>query len=109
MSRRRKGPQRAVPPPAESQRVDKWLWCVRVCKTRGDAARLVARGGVRINRRKISRPSALVRIDDVLTIALRGRVRVVRVAGLAQRRLSPAAAAELRMDIEEKEAAGRQI
>ena len=108
MSRRRRNREQPAPEAAESQRVDKWLWCVRICKTRADAARLVGRGGVRINRRKVSRPSALVRRDDVLTIALHGRVRVVRVAGFAARRVSPAVAEGLRIDIEEP-AGERQI
>ncbi len=74
---------------------------MRICKTRAEAARIIGRGQVRINRRKISRPSALVRMDDVLTVVRNGHVRVVRVAGFSERRLSPGAAAEIRLDLEE--------
>jgi len=103
LSRRRR--DRSRPPgdaaPLREQRADKWLWCVRICRTRAEAARIIGKGQVRINRRKISRPSALVRMDDVLTVARNGHVRVVRVAGFASRRLSPRAAAEIRLDLEE--------
>ena len=74
---------------------------MRICKTRAEAARIIGKGQVRINRRKISRPSALVRMDDVLTVVRNGHVRVVQVAGFARRRLSPKAAAEIRLDLEE--------
>ncbi len=74
---------------------------MRICKTRAEAARIIGKGQVRINRRKISRPSAPVRMDDVLTVVHHGHVRVVRVAGFTARRLSPRAAAEIRLDLEE--------
>ncbi len=74
---------------------------MRICKTRAEAARIIGKGQVRINRRKISRPSALVRMGDVLTVVRNGHVRVVRVAGFSERRLSPKSAAEIRLDLEE--------
>ena len=68
------------------QRLDKWLWCARFMKTRADYARLVAEGLVRINRQVTDKPHARLRPGDVLTIPLRGDVRVVRVLALATRR-----------------------
>ena len=68
------------------QRLDKWLWCARFMKTRADCARLVAEGLVRINRQVTDKPHARLRPGDVLTIPLRGDVRVVRVLALATRR-----------------------
>ena len=48
-----------VPDPANtpggSQRIDKWLWFARVCKSRTLAADLVAHGKVRVNRNQIGR------------------------------------------------------
>ena len=49
------------PAPAGTQRVDKWLWFVRVVKTRTQAAALVTEGGVRLNTEKIDRPAQPVR------------------------------------------------
>lgn len=72
------------------QRLDKWLWCARVAKTRAACARLVEEGGVRINRQPTDKPHARLRPGDVLTFALgsadRGVVRVWRVLALAERR-----------------------
>ena len=72
------------------QRLDTWLWCARVAKTRAACARLVEEGGVRINRQPSDKPHARLRPGDVLTFALgpadRGVVRVWRVLALAGRR-----------------------
>ena len=43
------------------QRLDKWLWFVRVIKTRTQAAGLVTDGKVRINRVRVEKPSQTVR------------------------------------------------
>ena len=74
------------------QRLDKWLWFGRFVKTRVLAAELVEAGHVRINRARVVKPGHDVRAGDVLTVSIHGRVRVVRVSGLAERRGSPAMA-----------------
>ncbi len=76
------------------QRLDMWLWCARVAKARSDCARLVEDGAVRLNRQPTVKAHAKLRIGDVLTMALRGEVRVWRVRALAERR-GPAAEARL--------------
>jgi ribosome-associated heat shock protein Hsp15 len=68
------------------QRLDLWLWCARLAKTRAECARQVAGGSVRINRLPTDKPHAKLRVGDVLTLALGGRVRVWRVLALAERR-----------------------
>ena len=68
------------------QRIDKWLWVARFVRTRSQAADLVSRGQIRLNRVKIVKPSHEVGKGDVLTIALQGRVRVVEVSACALRR-----------------------
>ena len=83
----------------QSQRLDKWLWHARITKTRGEAARLIEAGQVRLNRVKVSKPATLVRIGDVLTITHRARVRVWRVAGFSARRVSAQLAANLREEL----------
>ncbi len=55
-------------------------------KARADCARLVAAGSVRINRQPTDKPHARLRPGDVITLALRDDVRVVRVLALANRR-----------------------
>jgi len=68
------------------QRLDKFMFFARFCKTRGAAAALIEKGGVRINRLPTGKAHARLRPDDVLTLALPRGVFVVRVISLAARR-----------------------
>lgn len=79
------------------QRLDKWLWFARVVKSRSLAARLVAEGGVRVNRGKVDKPGTIIKPGDVLTIGLPNRVRVLAVKLPGERR-GPAAEAALLFD-----------
>jgi len=77
-----------------TQRIDKWLWFARLVKTRTLAADLVAGGKVRLNRARVEKPSQTLRIDDVLTVTLNRRVRLLKVLGLGERR-GPSATARV--------------
>ena len=81
------------------QRLDLWLWCARLAKTRAECARQVAAGAVRLNRQPTDKAHARLRVGDVLTIGLHGRVRVWRVLALAERRGPPAEARTLYEDL----------
>jgi ribosome-associated heat shock protein Hsp15 len=74
---------------SETQRLDKWLWFARVTKSRTLAAQLVQDGKVRVNRAKAAKPSHTVRLGDVLTIALRGHVEVLKIVAPGARRGPP--------------------
>jgi ribosome-associated heat shock protein Hsp15 len=80
---------------AERQRVDRWLWHARLVRTRGAAAALADAGYVRVNGARVEGPSRLVRMGDVITVALDRRVRVLKVRAFAARRGPAAAAANL--------------
>jgi ribosome-associated heat shock protein Hsp15 len=71
---------------ADKQRLDKWLWFARVVKTRTLAAKLVLDGHVRVNTQRIETPAKGVGPGDVLTVALEGRVAVLRIVGIGARR-----------------------
>ena len=68
------------------QRLDKWLWCARLVRTRSGAARLIAAGKVRINGDRALKSSRLVHEGDVVTAMSVGRLCVLRVAATAERR-----------------------
>jgi ribosome-associated heat shock protein Hsp15 len=68
------------------QRLDKWLWCARLVRTRSGAARLIEAGKVRVNGVRALKPSRLVQSGDVLTATPLGRLSVVRVLAAADRR-----------------------
>jgi ribosome-associated heat shock protein Hsp15 len=91
----------------ERQRIDKWLWHARVVRTRPDAAGLATSGRVRINGQRIDAAGRPVRPGDVVTVALDGRVRVLKVAGFLERRGSAAAARHLYEDLDAGPAAAR--
>jgi ribosome-associated heat shock protein Hsp15 len=80
-------------------RLDKWLWFARIVKTREIAKELAESGHVRINGQRATSASRLVRIGDVLTVALPSRVRVLKVADVAERRGPAAAGAALYEEI----------
>jgi ribosome-associated heat shock protein Hsp15 len=90
---------------AAEQRLDKWLWFSRMLKSRTMAAQLVAAGKVRVNRMRALRPSQTVRPGDVLTIAIRGRVQVVRVVATGYRRGPPVEARQLYEQVKPQEVA----
>jgi ribosome-associated heat shock protein Hsp15 len=58
-------------------------------RTRTDAAKLVVNGLVRLNGARIGTASQIVRIGDVLTVALDRSVRILRAKGFAERRGGP--------------------
>jgi ribosome-associated heat shock protein Hsp15 len=80
---------------AESLRLDKFLWFARIVKTRGQAQALAEEGRLRIDGRVVDRAHAPVRVGEVLSFALRGEVRVLRIEALPARRGPPAEARAL--------------
>ena len=88
---------------AEVQRLDKWLWFSRIQKSRTLAALLVTDGKVRINRARVTKPSHALRKGDVLTIALRGNVKILRVLATGRRRGPPPEARLLYEVVEDRQ------
>lgn len=81
------------------QRIDKWLWFARLAKTRTGAQRLAVSGRVRVNGTKTDSASRLVKIGDVLTIALDSGVRVLKVVAEGVRRGPATEARQLYEDL----------
>jgi ribosome-associated heat shock protein Hsp15 len=75
-------------------RLDKFLWCTRLVKTRELARRVVEGGFVRLNKVKVTKPGQSVRPGDVLTFVWSGRLHIWRVSSVPTRR-GPAAEARL--------------
>lgn len=87
------------------QRLDSWLWCARLGRSRALCAQLVAERAPRINRQPTEKPHARLRPGDVLTLPLRSTVLVLRVRALAARR-GPAAEARALYDLLDGEGPG---
>ena len=80
---------------ADSLRLDKFLWFARIAKSRALAQALAEKGRIRLSGRLVDRAHAPVRVGDVLSFALRGTVRAIRVEQLPARRGPPAEARTL--------------
>ena len=89
--------------PVESVRIDVWLWRARFAKTRSLAAALVERGAVRLTHQgrqtRLDKPSRVVHPGDEIVFARDGRITVVRVEALGERRGPPAEARALDVPI----------
>jgi len=67
-------------------RLDKWLWQARFVKSRALAVEWIEAGRVRVNGLKIDKPGRAIGPGDVLTFAIAGEVRVLRVLACGTRR-----------------------
>lgn len=81
----------------DSTRVDRWLWAVRVYKTRQAANEACRAGHVRVNDGRV-KPSAAVRVGDTVSARAGGRDRVLEVARVIDKRVGAPAAAECVID-----------
>ena len=67
-------------------RLDRFLWWVRLAKTRSAAQAIATAGHLRIDGRPVDRAHHDVKIGNVVTFYANHRVRVVRVEALPTRR-----------------------
>jgi ribosome-associated heat shock protein Hsp15 len=67
-------------------RIDKWLWAVRIYKSRSLASAACSAGKVRIGGESL-KPSRSVRVGDVITAAAGDITRTVRVVAVLDRRV----------------------
>ncbi|MGI8759060.1 MAG: RNA-binding S4 domain-containing protein [Acidimicrobiales bacterium] len=81
----------------EVTRVDRWLWAVRLYKTRSAATDSCRGGHVRVNG-STAKPATPVGIGDRVAGYLHGRDRVLEVARIVDKRVSAAVAAECLVD-----------
>jgi ribosome-associated heat shock protein Hsp15 len=75
-------------------RIDRYLHCIRLVKSRTLAQAVIDTGYVRIDGRPVEKVSEEVRIGSVVALPLHGRVRILRVLSLPERR-GPAPEARL--------------
>ena len=80
----------AAPPisPAPSVRLDKWLWAVRLFKTRSLATQ-ACRGGHISVAGAVAKPSRDIRPGEIITVRLAELTRTVKVRDLLEKRVGP--------------------
>jgi ribosome-associated heat shock protein Hsp15 len=77
--------------------VDRWLWAVRLTKTRTDAAAACRGGHVRVNDRP-AKPATTVTPGDEVRVRTGGVTRVVEVVRIIQKRVGAPDAATCFID-----------
>lgn len=88
---------------SESLRIDKWLWFVRLAKTRTLAQEMCSGGHVSVNGEKVLKTSREIRIGDELNL-LRGSVRYhIRVLGIVDKRVGAPVAQTLYENVTDPE------
>ncbi len=81
----------------ESTRLDRWLWAVRLTKTRPEAAAACRGGHVRVNDRPAKAATPVTSGDEVRA-RVHDRTRVVEVVRVIQRRVGAVDAATCFID-----------
>jgi ribosome-associated heat shock protein Hsp15 len=71
----------------EGLRIDKWLWSVRIFKTRSMATDACRKGKVKIGDLTV-KPSHEVKVDEIITINQHSITKTVKVVGLLKNRVS---------------------
>jgi ribosome-associated heat shock protein Hsp15 len=67
-------------------RIDRYLHCIRLVKSRTFAQSVIETGYVRIDGKRVHKPSEEVHAGSTVALPLRGRVRVLKVVSLPDRR-----------------------
>ena len=73
-------------------RIDRFLHCIRLAKSRTLAQAIVETGHVRVDGKRVEKASEPVRVGSVIAVPLRSGVRVLRVLALPDRRGPPSEA-----------------
>jgi len=81
----------------ESTRVDRWLWAVRLTKTRSDAAAACRGGHVRVNDRP-AKPATTVSPGDEVRARIGDTTKIVEVVRVIQKRVGAADASTCLID-----------
>jgi len=79
-------------------RIDKWLWCVRLFKSRTLATTACEAGKVKIDGQP-AKPSRNIKIGDVIVLPVGGVARTVKVRQLLQQRVGAPKVPEFMEDL----------
>lgn len=79
-------------------RVDKWLWAVRIFKTRSLATEACKKGKILINNSP-AKPSRTIKVGDVVGVKFNPVLYSFKVLSLLQNRIGPKLVSEHREDV----------
>jgi ribosome-associated heat shock protein Hsp15 len=86
-----------MPAPLDSTRVDRWVWAIRLFKTRADATEACRGGHVRVNGTS-AKPATSVKVGDWVEVRVHGTDRIVEVATVIDKRVGAPIAATCFVD-----------
>lgn len=86
----------------EHVRIDKWLWAIRLYKTRSKSSAACKKGKVDINDQE-AKPSNMVRVGDIVKVRIKTMTKTLKVVGLIDKRVSAEVAAENYEDLTPQE------
>jgi ribosome-associated heat shock protein Hsp15 len=81
----------------EGVRIDRWLWAIRLFKTRAESTNACRAGHVRVNGRT-AKPAAPVEVGDRIEGHVHGRERIVEVTRTINNRVGAPIAIECYVD-----------
>lgn len=84
--------------PTPLVRLDKWLWAVRIFRTRSQATDACRGGHVRVSGQP-AKPAHAVKLQEIITARVGEMIRTFKVLGLIERRVGGAAAREFVEDL----------
>ncbi len=70
----------------DSVRLDKWLWAVRLFKTRGLATEACKAGNIKIGGKAV-KPGRLVRVGETLSVRTHALTKTVKVLAVLENRI----------------------
>lgn len=82
----------------DSIRVDKWLWAVRIYKTRSQAAEACKGGKVKMDGVNV-KPSREVKVNDIINVQQAGIVKSLKVLKVHKNRVGAKLVPELMEDL----------
>ena len=81
----------------ETTRIDRWLWAVRIYKTRSDATKACSGGHVEVDGRTV-KPAQKVKVGDRVHAQVGQRQRILDVARIIDKRVGAPIAVECYVD-----------
>lgn len=91
---------------SEKVRIDKWLWAVRIFKTRSQATEACRKGRILIDGMEV-KPSRSIKIGDTLFIRKLPVIYTIRVKDLVENRLPAQRVGEFAEDLTSPEELGK--
>jgi len=84
--------------PSGNVRLDKWLWAVRLYKTRTQAATACRAGRVAVGG-AVAKPSREIHVNDLILVTNEGITRTLKVLGLLEQRVGAKVVREFAEDL----------